>query len=98
MNEKAAAILGFAVKGRKLILGIDNIEAYKGRIYSIYYDGGLSEKSQKNVAFIAGKKNAVLIKCETPLETVTGKKNCKAAALTDKNMHDGIIQCITHNA
>ena len=92
MNDKTAAILGFAVKSGKLIYGIDNIEAYKGRIYSVYYDGGLSEKSQKNIAFIAGKKNAALIKCETPLESMTGKKNCKAAALTDKNMHDGIMK------
>ena len=96
MDDRAKAILGFAVKGRKLILGIDNIEAYKGRIYSVYYDGGLSEKSQKNIAFIAEKKNAVLIKCDTPIENITGKKNCKAAALTDKNMHDGIINTMNN--
>ena len=94
MDEKAKAILGFAVKGRKLILGIDNIEKYQGRIYSVYYDGGLSEKSQKNIAYIAEKKKAVLIKSETPIESITGKKYCKAAALTDKNMHDGIMNTL----
>jgi hypothetical protein len=91
-DNKTAAILGFAAKGRKLILGIDNIEKFSGRIYSVYYDGGLSEKSQKNIAYIAEKKKAVLIKCETPIESMTGRKNCKAAALTDKNMHDGIMK------
>ena len=96
MNEKAAAILGFAAKGRKLIYGLDNIEAYAGRIYSIYYDGGLSEKSQKNLRYFAEKKGAVLIKSETPLEKVTGKTNCKAAGLTDINMHKGIIKTMNN--
>ena len=94
MNDKATAIMGFAVKGRKLIYGIDNIEKYSGKIYSVYYDESLSEKSQKNIAFFAEKKKAVLIKCETPVESMTSKKKCKAAALIDKNMHDGIINAI----
>ena len=97
MDSKAEAILGFAVKGRKLILGIDNIAAYKGRIYSIYYDGGLSEKSQKNLRYFAEKKGAILIKSERPLEEITGKTNCKAAALTDENMHKGIMETMQNS-
>jgi len=90
-NSKAITLLGFAVKGRKLIYGLDNIEKFSGKIYSVFYDEGLSEKSQKNIAFITGKKNAILIKSETTIENIIDKKNCKAAALIDKNMHDGIM-------
>ena len=94
MADKITAILGFAVKGRKLVYGIDNIEACKGRIYGIFFDAGLSERSQKNIAFIAAKKNAVLLESVKPIESVTGKKNCKAAALTDVNMHKGIMDAL----
>jgi len=89
--DKLTSILGFAVKGRKLIYGLDNIEAYKGKIYGIYYDGGLSEKSLKNLTFWAEKKKAGLIKCETPIEVLTGKKNCKCVGLIDGNMFKGIM-------
>lgn len=95
MNDKIGAILGLAMRGRKLILGIDNIEAYKGKIYGVYFDGGLSERSQRNIAFIAAKRGAVLIKSEMAIESVTGKTKCMAAALTDKNMHDGIVKALT---
>lgn len=94
MNDKISAILGLAMKGGKLILGIDNIEAYKGKIYGVIFDGGLSEKSQMNIAFISAKRGAVLIKSETAVALFTGRTGCKAAALTDKNMHDGVIKAL----
>lgn len=97
-SDKITALIGFAVKSRKLLLGADNTAKYKGKIYSVFYDGSLSEKSLKEVRYYAGKQNAVIIKCLFPLEDAVSKKNCKTAALTDENMHKGIMAQLEHGS
>ncbi len=91
-GDKIKALLGFAVKSRKLLIGLDNIKECRGNIYSVFYDGTLSDKSRKELLFFASAKNAVVVRCDAPLGEITGKGKCKAAGLTDENLHNGIMK------
>ena len=91
MGDKAETLLGFAIKSRKLLLGLDNIKNFRGAVYSVFYDGSLSDKSRKELLFTAAAKKAVVIKCDRAIGEITGKAGCKAAGLTDGHLHKGIM-------
>ena len=89
---KSFAYLGFAIKSRKLKTGINAINTLKKDVYLIIVCS-TGEKNARKAEKLSVKFNAPLIESVTKtLEEITGKENCKVAALTDENLAKAILQ------
>lgn len=92
MKDKIETFIGFSVKSRKIIFGINSIEIYKKKIYCLFICKTASENTEKNIIKLAEKLNVPLIKTvDKTLEEITFKDNCKAVALTDKQLSKAIL-------
>lgn len=84
--------MGFSVKARNIIYGIEQIKASKKKMYAILLCRGASQNAKKEAVSFAKSKNiALLITKEIPLEEIVNKVNCKTAALTDENLANALI-------
>lgn len=90
-REKIKGYLGFAIKGRKILFGLDNIEAYKKNIHLIIIGNNLTEKNENKMLRLATKQNCTLIKLNENFGDLIERPTCKLCALTDLNLSKGII-------
>ena len=90
-REKIKGYLGFAIKGRKILFGLDNIEEYKKTIYLIIIGNNLTEKNENKMRKLATRLNCALIKLDENFGDLIERPTCKLCALTDINLSKGII-------
>lgn len=96
MKDKIETYIGFSVKSRKVVIGLDSIEKSKKKIYCILMCITVSENTEKEVLKLAQKYNLPLIK-------TIGKKLCEIAfidnlkvlALTDKELAKAVVNNLT---
>ena len=87
---KSFAYLGFAIKSRKLRTGINTL---KKDVYLIIVCSTGEKNARKEAEKLSVKFNAPLIESVTKtLEEITGKENCKVAAVTDENLSKAVLQ------
>ena len=97
MRDKITSLLGFAVKAGKLIYGSDNIELCRRKIYLIIGCHTLSENGIKRLQRLAAARRTPMLKCLSGLSTTVGKINCKAVALTDRQMAAAMVNNLSEN-
>lgn len=95
-KSKIETYLGFAIKKRALITGSDSVSRLK-KANLVVVCATASENAKKEAQGISKKLNCYLIESKIPLEDVTGKLNCKIAAVTDENLASAIVNNLNEN-
>lgn len=88
--SKIRSYVGFSIKSGKIIFGVDNIILKRSKL--ILVDKSLSEVSRRKLNNYLEKSRIECI--EMDLAEIVSKENCKAIALTDKNLTDAIKKAI----
>ena len=96
-RDKIESLLGFAVKAGKVIYGSDNIVDVKRRYYLVIICDTLAENSRKKVIKTASEKRIPVILSLKELQYAVNRTNCKAVAITDKQMSDAMIGMTNDN-
>ena len=98
MKSKIETYIGFCVKSRKIVTGVDALEKYKRKYYCIFVCGTLSENSLNLVKKINGKFNAPIVRaCGKTLEQISFINGCKVLALTDRELGSAIVENLNEN-
>lgn len=90
MDTKVKTYVGFAIKARKAVFGLDNITDFRKRMYLILMDESLSPNNAKKLIRHAEEKNIPLVNfC---IENILPEKNCKAIGIIDQNLASAIFK------
>lgn len=94
MNSKVLTLLGFAAKAGKLGFGMDatvsSIKAKKARL--IVVAANVSEKSQKEIKFFAGKIPVVVLEAEKETLSHAVGKQCGILSVNDEGFKNSILK------
>lgn len=88
-RSKTETFVGFAIKARALVTGTNAVNSLK-RAYLILICDSASQNTKKTAAEFSVRFGCPLLKTGKPLEELTGKENCKVAAVTDMNLAKAI--------
>ena len=91
VTNKIETYLRFAIKGGKIVFGLDNIKIKIRHIKLIISDNSLSEKSLRETKFISEKNKIPLMLSEADLNQILNTTNCKVIGITDINMVTAIM-------
>jgi hypothetical protein len=97
-NDRHAVIkhifsyLGFAIKSGAAVFGLDKIKNTKARIGLIILDASMSEKSKKEILFVAENKGVRTAIFEDIAE-ILPIKGVKVVAVTNGNLAERIWEC-----
>lgn len=90
--SKTYSYIGFAIKAGKLRTGINAISTLNKGVYLIILCSAGEKNARKEAEKLSRKHSAPLIESEkVTLEEITGKENCKVAAVTDENLAKAIM-------
>ena len=95
-NDKVKTMLGFAIKAGKVLFGSDNILANAKRKYLIVVCKTLSENGLNRLINNAAA-TPILRNKHDPLSALVYKDNCKAIAVTDKQMATAVLNGYNNN-
>ena len=90
VGNKTATYLGFALRARKLTLGVNAIKALKGEVYLLVADSSASTNAQKEIMKLKARFSCPLTVVEN-LEDLTGKAFCKLAAVREENLARAVL-------
>lgn len=91
-QSKSMTYLGFAIKAGKLRTGINAIKTLRDRANLVVLSRDGEKNAVKEAKKIAAKHSCpVVVSVNATLEEITGKKNCKVAALVDENLTKAIL-------
>lgn len=98
MKDKIETYIGFCVKSRKIVTGINALEAYKKRAYCIFVCNTLSENSFNLVKKLSEKFKVPVIRVyNKTLSEVSFIDGCKVLALTDRELCKAVIENLNEN-
>ena len=89
-EAKVRSYIGFAIKARKIIYGLDNILTSKKRPYLLLIDKGFSPNSQKKIVRYAEMNEIPMMSFY--LETIIPDRNCKAIGILEKNLATAVLK------
>lgn len=93
MKNKIETYLGFCVKARKVVFGVDNVEKQKKGVVLLIADETLGQNSLKELLKAKEKFDCPLLVAE---KDVLGewlyRAGVKAVAITDKNLASAIMR------
>lgn len=95
-KSKVETFIGFAIKKRALVTGSDGVSRLKRASLVLLCKSG-SPNAKKDALNAGVRLNCPVVECEILLEDLTGKQNCKIAALTDKQLAAAIINNLNQN-
>ena len=95
-RSKVETYIGFAIKKRDLITGSDSVTRLK-KAYLIIICQSAGKNAKSDAQKISNKLKCPLVESKIPLEDVTGKLNCKIAAVTDRNLAAAILKNLNEN-
>ena len=90
-QSKVRSYIGFCIKARKITLGSNAIGTLSGGVYLLILDKNAAKNSLRFALKFKKRFNCPLILCNESLEDVVCKKECRLAAIRDKNLADAII-------
>ena len=93
--EKIKTYVGFAIKSRNIVYGVDEITK-KPKSEIILYSSSLTKSGQEKLSFFADK-NKIFIKVleQEEFYEIIHSENIKAIAVLDKNLADAIKKNLT---
>ena len=92
MNSKMETYLGFCIRARKAIFGVDDIEAQKRGVKVIVCDGALAENSLKTIHKAKERFHCpVFLTEENYLGELLHRPAVKAVAVKDEHLAAAII-------
>ena len=83
--NKIKTYLGFAMRARKLVLGVNAVQAVRGRVWLLIADAHASENTKKEIESLK-KRFACPLLVVDDLEALTGKACCKLAAMREEHL------------
>lgn len=89
MDKRIKSYVGFAIKARKALFGLDNITISKKRLFIILLDKSLSPNSAKKLKRYAEDKNVPFV--EYCIDNILPDRNCKAIGIIDQNLATAIF-------
>lgn len=95
-KSKVEAYLGFAIKKRALVTGSDSVSRLRRASLILLCKSG-SLNAKKDALNAGARLKCPVVQCEILLEDITGKQNCKIAALTDKQLAAAILNNLNQN-
>ena len=95
-RSKVETYIGFAIKKRSLITGSDSVTRLK-KAYVIIICASAGENAKSEAHKISKKLKCPLVESKILLEDLTGKLNCKIAAVTDQNLAAAILNNLNEN-
>lgn len=95
-KSKVEAYIGFAIKKRALITGSDSVSRLKRADLVLLCKSG-SPNARKDALNAGARLKCPVVECGILLEDITGKQNCKIAALTDKQLAAAIMNNLNQN-
>ena len=100
-KETADALLGFAARSRKIVMGSTAVEAAikKGKTTLVVLDGGVAPNTHKRMSSLADRHNVpiVLKNRGKPLESLVGKPNCRCLGIVDAHFAHAILDAMKTN-
>lgn len=87
-QNRLFTFVGFAIKSRKVIYGVDNLVTAKRKPEIILYSELLGENSRKSLVAYADKN--MIERYEVNLDEILSGKNCKALGITDRLLADAV--------
>lgn len=92
ITSKAETFIGFSIKSRKIVWGLDNVLKLRSTPKLIIVCKTLMENSEKKLTAYALQKSVKVLKLiNKTLDEVVGRQNCKVIALTDTNLAQAVI-------
>ena len=91
-RSRAESYIGFCRKAGRLTCGFNAVEVQKKGVYLLLLCTSASENAKKSALKLKNKFGCeLLIYTGGLLEDVTGKPNCKIAAVREKNLAGAIL-------
>ena len=90
-RSKTATYLGFARRAGKLTLGVQAAGTVRWGVYLLVADESVAPNNRKEIEKLTRKFSCPLI-FVSGLEEMTGKANCKLAAVRDQHLAEAIIK------
>lgn len=90
-QDKITSLLGFALKARKVVFGVDNIN---GRCKLLFVCKTASDNLLKNMEHLSNKYHIKLLSAPNSLDSYLHTTNCKAIGIKDKSMANAMLDFI----
>lgn len=98
MNGKIYTYIGFSIRARKILLGVNAISFCKRKIPLMILCGTASENTKKEALSLAKKFGSkLLLSTVDTVEDLTNKPFCKLCAVLDESLARAIIDNIDEN-
>ncbi len=95
--SKIVAYVGFAIKSKNIIFGVDDIITSK-RVKIILLSDSLACSSRSKIESYAKQKNIVVKNFETEVfNEIINNQNIKAAAITNESLADAINKSLANS-
>ncbi len=91
MPDKILSYIGFALKARKVKMGVNACNTIKGRVPVFILCKSASPNTQKDAIALAKKHGSKIILSINSLENIVGKQNCQLIAITDNQLSKAIL-------
>lgn len=88
MKKNVFSYVGYAIKARKAVFGVDNL--FNKKCFVVLYDKSLSDNSKDRVMKYLSKSNTKGFVVD--VEELYPNKNCKAIGISDRNLASAIIK------
>lgn len=89
MKRNVFSYVGYAIKARKIVLGVDNIVRSR-KCHIVLLDGTLSENSRSKLLGYLERSDSKWYVVN--VEELYPRKNCKAIGITEQNLASAIIK------
>lgn len=94
-KSKVETYLGFCIRARKIVFGIDNVENSKRGVHLLLSDGSLGENSFKIMVKTKEKFACPLLTTESGvLGELLHRPAVKAVAIKDEHLAAAILSCV----
>ena len=94
-NSKLLSYLGFCLRARQIVFGVDNIEQYRKKVHLLIADGGLGPNSMKILVKAREKFSCELLLTDKGiLGEWLHRPTVKAVAILDKNLATAMLSVI----
>lgn len=95
MSGKVNSYIGFAIKARKIIFGVENITTYRKKLHLILLDVSLGPNSAKKILRYATERQLPILNYD--INSILGERNCKALGIIDQNLALAIFNELKEN-
>ena len=92
-RSKIAAYLGFARRAGKLTLGVQAAATAKRGVYLLVMDENVGPNNRKEIEKLVKRFSCPLVGIDG-LEDLTGKANCKLAAVREEHLAAAILEAM----